>query len=373
MKNLILILFYFFLSSNAFGENVPILDIKSNPKKIVLFIGSENIQTFHKNLIEKLPDTQFFVFKSSFVKYLPKFYFSKNVKLTQLDFPITDWVQDRIFRSKDFASNTLYISSTYSDHLVDNNISPFELNIPLQLENLSISKIHENSVKKSISKPGTKDIEITNFSSQLNRVTGFILPDLIGDGGDRIVTENYIFIGKSTLKKNNIEAIKRRFNKEIIALDSEIEYERYLFHIDMFITPIDNTIILGSISESFKHFGRANWMDLAKMDSKIIYEQQIIEQLKNNNFNIIRIPLFYTKNEGLITFNNGIFTKNFFLSVNYKLEDQEAQKAIEESKLILKTEFKKLNFDVDFIDGGELNINNGGQLRCSVGIIDQEI
>ncbi len=348
------------LATSASGQT-PIIDGPGQiPKHIVLFRGSAEIQQLHQDLVKLLPTTKFTVVVP------PGMVPASGTNVTSVDvqYPVTNWAQDRLVR---FYKNGPVISAAWSDHLVDSNVSPYELAVPLALS--SISTVPPTVNFRAISRPGPRETHVRPVSASTQSwIPGVQSTEVFGDGGDRIVTKQHIFIGASTANLfESVSKIEQVFGKKAVLLDSQHSYSRYVFHIDMFLTQAKDFVILGSITEALRRWPDAKWMDVQRMKRLVEREQLVKAQLKAANVEFKVIPMFYA-DAGLVTLNNGIWSDDTFITADFDL-DGDAAEALTQ----MKAELQKLIPKVSYLAGGEKLLKLGGLVRCSTAVIEQNI
>ena len=337
-------------------------------EKAILFTGTDSIILTHQGLIEALPDVQFLVFVSSSLdeRKTRKQYIYPNVNIKFLDYPITSWAQDRALRMQGSISGVL------SEHMSEVS-SIYETVALKDAANLLGFPKDENSSDYWISRYTGKDpFVLSSFKSgylQSNQSNLFF-----GDGGDRLVTNNHILLGGNSLtnikKQNTDKQIENITKKKLIGIDTA-PFDRYAFHLDTFLTPVsDQEIIMGSYNEALKMLPEnLSWVDYEFMKKKSQKEIAIIKSLNDIGFNVSLIPLLYKKDDGLISFNNGVFDNNTFYLSNYNFKNDSIDKWVKIIKEKAKDVYLNKGINLNFIEGGENNISLGGQVRCTMAVI----
>lgn len=373
----IIISFYsnILLASNHLASENDMILIDDLPghfiKKVVFFVGDLSIIETHKNLIKALNTSIFLVLVSSdLLKYKQQILIAYDLPNTTVKFsehPLTSWTQDRLLRSN------LQVYGVFSDHTNDSyslyeTVSVDEINDFFKFK--SSNKYLENLY---ISKFTGKDPIITSIvNNKFYHVSKSSL--FYGDGGDRLITNNFIFLGGNTfnqIKSLNIEKIHLITNKEIINIDTD-NLNRYAFHLDLFLTFLnDKNVIFGSYELALQKLpSNLNWVDYSFMQKKIEIEKIIILQLKLLGFNVIKIPLIYKKDWGFISFNNGVFNNNTFYLSQFNFKNIEIDNILTDIQNDIQNTFNQNGILLKFIEGGENNIKLGGQVRCTTAIID---
>jgi hypothetical protein len=355
------------ICQSAFAQLIDDLPHKKI-EKAILFTGTDSIIKTHQGLIKAMPDVQFLVFVSSILneKETREKYIYPNADIKFLDYPITSWAQDRILRMQGV------ISGVPSEHMYEVS-SIYETVVVKEASYLLGLPKDENSSDYWISKYTGKDPFV------LHSFKAGYLPSnqsnlFYGDGGDRLVTSEYILLGGNSLvnikKQHTDTKIEDITKKKLIEIDTA-PFDRYAFHLDTFLTFIsDKEIIMGSYNEALNILPEnLNWVDYTFMKKKSQKEQAIIKLLQDIGFNITLIPLVYKKEEGLISFNNGVFDLNNFYLSNYDFKDNDIDKWINILKDKSKEAYLSKGINPHFIEGGENNISLGGQVRCTMAVI----
>lgn len=358
------------ISTSALASPTPVLDAPGQvPQKIALLVGDDNITTLHSSLIATLPTTRFYVFVGTSVKELPAAYSASNVTVQRLNVPLTSWAQDRLVRLTE--SGQAVTTAIMADHVKDSTASPYELTIPRRLVELGAVAALP-ATPTFISRPGPRDIEITSVERE-GYERGVVWNQLYGDGGDRITLSKRAFIGRSTLEKiyrntpnKTLADVERLLGRPVVALDSATEFERYSYHVDLYALPIGDTVVLASATETLRRFGNEQWLDREKLERMASREAQLDADLAG--LKVIKVPLLITKAEGLVTLTNGIFAGNRYLSVDYALSGA-ARATLKQLQVEFAEVLKAEGLDVSFLAGGERNIVNGGQLRCTAAVL----
>ena len=356
-------------------DEIELIDDLPNRKitKTILFLGDLSIVETHLNLIKLLNETQFTVLVGSQLKEEQKiiedYYSLKNVNLVFLSYPITSWTQDRMLRSKH------QISGVFSDHNSE-GYSIYETVATSKASEILEFKSKKFTEEVYISQYTGKDSIVTNVKNEKYLKTNKSLL-FYGDGGDRLVTKKMIFLGGKSfqymkkIKLYNIETIEKLTNKKIIGIDED-ESNRYSFHLDLYLTFLsEKNLILGSYKKALELLPQSlTWVDYVYMREKIVKEKAITNELISLGFNVISIPLIYKKDDGYISFNNGIFDEKTFYTSNYHFKDENINKEIKKMKTYVVKKFNDENLNLIFIDGGEKNMKLGGQVRCTAAVIE---
>lgn len=378
-KNLFIAFFLALYSNFLFAEgklslepNLALIDDlpSHNIKKVAFFIGDLSIIETQINLISQLREVEFFILVSSELsknkEEILKRYNFENVTIKFLDHPLTSWTQDRLLRSKS------QVSSVFSDHTTG-VYSLYETATTDHISNFFKFTNNDYSEDLYLSKFTGKDPIITN---KLNKKFLHLSKSSLfyGDGGDRLVTNKFIFLGGNSyekIKPSNVQKIESLTDKKIIQIDN-VESNRYAFHLDLFLTFInDENVILGSYEEALKILpSNLSWIDYEFMQKRIEQEHKIITQLKTLGVKVSKIPLIFKKDSGYISFNNGIYNQNLFFTSNYNFNDSDIDNQLNIIKNEVKKTFYNNGISLVLINGGENNIKLGGQVRCTTAILD---
>ena len=278
---------------------------------------------------------------------------------------MTSWAQDRMLRmqGKITGVNSEHMSESMS---IYETVAVYEASQILELESDTYSNLF------SVSKYTGKDPFITKkLNSQY--FTGLDSNLFFGDGGDRLVTEKFIFMGGNSLvniqKLKNEKQIEELTSKKIIALDTSA-FSRYTFHLDMFLTPVsEHVFMMGSYKKALELLpDNLSWPDYELIQRQSLKEDVIIKTLNDLNIEVKIIPLIYKKDEGIISFNNGLFNGNKFYLSNYKMSE-DINIWLDKMKDYVGKAYTKEDIDLIYIEGGENNIALGGQIRCTMAIV----
>jgi len=324
------------LAQPDFVEDAPNKEIS----KIMLFAGGTEFIDFHNNLIDEIGLDKVTVICGSDVDCST---YREGVTLINHK-SITGWAQDRIVRFNDGSYTTVY-----SKHIVDSTYSQAEVGLDI-----------------NDGKGGSPDRnELVNEKSYYVEDGNVTAWDMLkGDGGDRIVTENYFFISQEVYEQNNPELIEEvAAGRKVIKVDAELSWERYVFHIDMYLLPLE---VNGQLHVIFSDDGSKR-------------AAQVKQQLLDQGVDIIKsVPMvrgdqtYFITNDLGTTFPTeksiGYTTVNgFFNGTTWYAADFDAFD-VTPAKTAMNKVMAEYGFDVVYIEGGEDIGYLGGFLRCATAV-----
>ncbi len=392
--------------------------------RVLFLAGTESIMPMQAQLMKLLP-AEYFVVPSQEDGVTPAKYQAaiaaagaegRTVHIHEnFHRRLTDWTQDRLFRFIDRRDGRSVVLPTRSDTVIMNENAGFELGVPLQLEALHPSRFapldDERFYERVVVASNDGSVHQDNATYSEHWYRGRIWNLQYGEGGDRFVTERFLFVGQSTYDKMlrqvrvrvNLEGMTAEgflaalFNKTIIPVDAATQYERYSPHIDIYLTALDRgvdgrpTVVLGSPLSMLRDVFEVDdveqlpeWVDAGwSWAKRVAAFERVRDQLAGLGFEIVEVPMLFidlsTASESrkrTLTFNNGLLAEldgtPSFLAPDYAFPDRpEIAAAVTKAASIVKQRFGELGIDVKLVPGGEGSMHNQGELRCTTGVIGQ--
>lgn len=349
--------------------------------------------------------------------------------------PLTDWTQDRLMRFRHDVKDHAVLLPVRSPAIGMNEYAAFELGVPRYLEEQFAGDFvrfeHEQYYSEHVVDNATG--ELYGYSSAYASWYRASLWRLgYGDGGDRVTTESTMFVGAPAYAKmrqtiesqvrldgaarSYEELLAKLFKKQrVISVGDADPAVQYLFHLDLFLSAFDGddgktTVILGSpllaLDELFGVDGvqeidqladlidqlpslvdrLPDWClkDRARWQRRISSYWRIRKDLQARSYlRVVEIPILFfdlsfgqTAIKPTITFNNGLMTqregKPTFVTVSYRVDRPEIDAVLAKAEDVVKETLDELGLRTVFLPGGENTVRNGGELRCTAGVIEFE-
>jgi hypothetical protein len=369
----------------SFVESEP----TNRPATVLLTAGSDFIAPLHRSLIKQLPDTQFVVVVGRGATARAYENAGGNVTVMEYGHPLTSWSQDRTVRLHDGRRPVL--ASAFSAHLVDGGDSSYELGLADFLGKNRPGMLGRMPDREMV--PVSVDRETGGITLNA-RTPGFFQgahwPKMYGDGGDRIISGDNMFMGRSTLSKLIERSgmpegqLERLYGKNIVPVDAAEERDRLDFHIDVFMTPVGDKVLLADPRLGMEALGARDldglpaWANRHRFERSLERRERVAEELRREGFEVIPVPVIYatapTKNHGpqaiTMNWNNGIFDGKRFLTASYELPHPGAAEAIGRAEEMTRRAFRSVGITPVFLEGGTAPAMNGGGVRCSAAVLE---
>jgi hypothetical protein len=332
-------------------------------------MGANLIPTLHDFLVQAEEDTSIIIFCQNkdehdylekLVNHVWKLSSKRNIKIINVNKPISIWAKDRYQAITSTALNSI----------------EKKLIIPKIASDEDEDRVNDSTLPESFIAVFGKD-----FTTSKSAV--------FFEGGDIACSESYIFAGFPSVMEQDLTdyeetmaLLEREFGKKLIVLGNE-ETSVLSCHIDLFATPIDDKrILLGCHEAGMKTLESCSPpFDTSELitdpDQALAYIDAldlIGQSLESMGFEVIRIPLLFGMAENVEEGDNPLFVLTYN---NLLLEESDTRKTAFVPRynipcLDKKAQdiYKMLGYKIKSVNVSGL-YKYGGTLRCVSNVVSR--